>query len=213
MAQAGKTRGPMDYSKSFAFAFAGARAETQEFAPSDDTLLVRQAQQGDTAAFEQLIRHYDQAVLRFALHLTGSAKDARNIYQAALLHAYKNLRSFRFECSFYVWIFRIVANHCLEFLCANQPSNQYRDERTVPDGLRHQNDDADSWAHTALGEQGQRISRALAKLSPRERMVFELKHYHGLRLITVADLLNTTEDTIKNTLFRAVHKLGAELSD
>src|SRR5947207_2432181 len=56
------------------------------------------------------------------------------------------------------------------------------------------------------------IVRALGQLSPRERMVFELKHYHGMRLRTVAGLLNTTEGTIKNTLFRATHKLRGELA-
>ena len=50
-------------------------------------------------------------------------------------------------------------------------------------------------------------------LTPRERTVFELKHYHGLRLRTVAGMLNTTEGTIKNTLFRATHKLRVELAE
>ena len=51
------------------------------------------------------------------------------------------------------------------------------------------------------------------QLSPRERMVFELKHYHGMRLRTVAGMLNTTEGTIKNTLFRATHKLRTQLAE
>jgi len=59
----------------------------------------------------------------------------------------------------------------------------------------------------------QTIVRALGRLSPRERMVFELKHYHGMRLRTVAGMLNTTEGTIKNTLFRATHKLRAQLAE
>ena len=42
----------------------------------DDTMLIREAQRGDRAAFEELVRHYDQAVLRLALHLTGSEHDA-----------------------------------------------------------------------------------------------------------------------------------------
>jgi RNA polymerase sigma-70 factor (ECF subfamily) len=44
-------------------------------------------------------------------------------------------------------------------------------------------------------------------------MVFELKHYHGLRLRTVAGILNSTEGTIKNTLFRATHKLRLQLAN
>jgi RNA polymerase sigma-70 factor, ECF subfamily len=56
------------------------------------------------------------------------------------------------------------------------------------------------------------IVGALARLSPRARMVFELRHYHGLRLRTVAGMLNTTEGTIKNMLFRATHKLRIQLA-
>ena len=56
------------------------------------------------------------------------------------------------------------------------------------------------------------ILLALERLSPRERMVFELKHYHGMPLRTVAGILKTSEGTIKNTLFRATHKLRTQLA-
>ena len=82
----------------------------------DDTSLIREAQQGNRAAFEVLVRHYDHSVLRLALHLTGSETDAQDVYQEAFLKAYKNLGSFRFECSFYTWIYRIVTNLCLDHL-------------------------------------------------------------------------------------------------
>jgi len=84
----------------------------------DDTSLIREAQEGNRAAFEVLVRHYDQSVLRLALHLTGSESDAQDVYQEAFLKAYKNLGSFRFECSFYTWIYRIVTNLCLD-ICGN----------------------------------------------------------------------------------------------
>jgi len=76
----------------------------------DDTMLVREAQRGNRAAFEELVRHYDQAVLRLALHLTGSEHEAQDIYQDAFLKAYKSIGRFRFECSFYTWIYRIVVD-------------------------------------------------------------------------------------------------------
>jgi RNA polymerase sigma-70 factor (ECF subfamily) len=56
------------------------------------------------------------------------------------------------------------------------------------------------------------IQTALATLTPRERTVFELKHYQGLRLRTIGEMLNTTEETAKNTLFRATRKLRTQLS-
>ncbi len=82
----------------------------------DDTMLIREAQRGSRAAFEELVRHYDQAVLRLALHLTGTEHDAQDMYQDAFLKAYKNIGNFRFECSFYTWIYRIVTNLCLDHL-------------------------------------------------------------------------------------------------
>jgi RNA polymerase sigma-70 factor (ECF subfamily) len=57
------------------------------------------------------------------------------------------------------------------------------------------------------------IQAALEALTPRERTVFELKHYHGLRLRTIGEMLNTTEETAKNTLFRATRKLRMHLAE
>jgi RNA polymerase sigma-70 factor, ECF subfamily len=187
----------------------------------DDSLLIRQAQQGNAAAFEELVRQYDRAVLRLAVHLTGSPEDGQDIYQEAFLRAYINLARFRFECSFYTWIYRIVTNLCLDHL--RKKVSRSRDLTTTvsPDGEEEEVLDripdqrpAASPERNFVGRELRRcIQRAMGKLSPRERMVFELKHYHGMRLRTVAGILNTTEGTIKNTLFRATHKLRAQLAE
>ncbi len=187
----------------------------------DDTLLVREAQRGNRAAFEELVRHYDQAVLRLAMHLTGSDHEAQDIYQEAFLKAYKSVGNFRFECSFYTWIYRIVTNLCLDHLRKKQVRKEdapvatdasgepYDILEQVPDARAGANPERDLMRR----ELGTRISHALEKLTPRERMVFELKHYHGLKLRTVGEVLNTTEETAKNTLFRATQKLRGALAD
>jgi RNA polymerase sigma-70 factor (ECF subfamily) len=188
----------------------------------DDTMLIREAQRGNRAAFEELVRHYDQAVLRLALHLTGSEHDAQDIFQDAFLKAYKNVGSFRFECSFYTWIYRIVTNLCLDHL--RKKHSRGRDLNITASAEGEQQEDrldrmpdrrpgASPERSFAGRELQQSILRALSQLSPRERMVFELKHYHGMRLRTVAGMLNTTEGTIKNTLFRATHKLRLRLAE
>ena len=50
----------------------------------------------------------------------------------------------------------------------------------------------------------------MKRLSPRERTVFEMKHYQGLRLRAIGDLLGTSEETVKNSLFRATQKAARE---
>jgi RNA polymerase sigma-70 factor, ECF subfamily len=186
----------------------------------DDTQLIRGAQLGDSAAFEELVRQYDRAVLRLAVHLTGSQEDGQDIYQEAFLRAYVNIGSFRFECSFYTWIYRIVTNLCLDHL--RKRSSRYRDltttissdgeEEQILDRIPDQRAGASPERNMASRELRSSILRAMQRLSPRERVVFELKHYHGLRLRTVAGILNTSEGTIKNTLFRATHKLRTQLA-
>ena len=56
-----------------------------------------------------------------------------------------------------------------------------------------------------------RIAHAMHRLSARERVVFELKHYQGLKLRAIGDALGTTEETVKNSLFRATRKLRLSL--
>ena len=187
----------------------------------DDTMLIREAQRGNRAAFEELVRHYDQAVLRLALHLTGTEQDAQDVYQDAFLKAYKNIGRFRFECSFYTWIYRIVTNLCLDNIRKKQVRKEdapvAKDSEGESFDVLSQVADIRSGANPERDlmrrELGGRISRALEKLTPRERMVFELKHYQGLKLRTVGEMLNTTEETAKNTLFRATQKLRGALAD
>src|SRR6202051_533729 len=78
--------------------------------------LIRAAQRGDQDAFEQLVRAYDQSVLRLAMNLLRSPEDARDVYQEAFLRVYRNLHAFRFDCSFHTWLYRIVTNLCLDQL-------------------------------------------------------------------------------------------------
>jgi len=188
---------------------------------ADDAILIREAQRGNAAAFEELVRQYDRAVLRLAVHLTGSQEDGQDIFQEAFLRAYINLARFRFECSFYTWIYRIVTNLCLDHL--RKKSSRNRDltttispqgeEEEVLDRMPDHRPSASPERSFVGRELRETILRAMGRLSPRERMVFELKHYHGMKLRTVAGILNTTEGTIKNTLFRATHKLRTQLAE
>jgi len=62
-------------------------------------------------------------------------------------------------------------------------------------------------------EIGRKVESALQSLSPRERMVFEMRHYQGMKLRAIGDALGTTEETVKNSLFRATRKLRSQLEE
>src|SRR3974377_62375 len=110
----------------------GATEQTQR--RMNDAELIREAQRGNQAAFEELVRQYDGPVLRLAYHMTRSEQDAQDIYQEAFLKAYRNIGNFRFECSFYTWIYRIVTNLCLDHLRKRQVRKEDSGVVTDSDG-------------------------------------------------------------------------------
>jgi RNA polymerase sigma-70 factor (ECF subfamily) len=187
----------------------------------DERCLVVEAQAGSRTAFEELVRRYDRDVLRLALNLMKRPEDARDVYQEAFLKVYRNLHRFRFECSFYTWLYRIVTNVCLDQLRRRQarPEDQAPEagsahDEGITDFFERQKEQRPTLdpERRLLGQEIQtRIATAMELLSPRERVVFEMKHYQGLKLRAIGDALGTTEETVKNSLFRATRKLRSQL--
>src|SRR6201985_3544268 len=144
---------------------------------TEDDELIREAQRGDRTAFDSLVRRYDQSVLRLALHMLGNEQDAQDVHQEAFLKAYRHLGNFRFECSFYTWLYRIVTNLCLDQL--RRRKSRREDPATVLDAsggemdlLSNVSDDRammNPGRELERKQMGARIAAALDKLTPRER--------------------------------------------
>src|SRR5208337_1283627 len=170
-----------------------AGAVDARFSPQVDSL-IRAAQRGDQDAFEQLVRAHDQSVLRLAMNLLRSPEDARDVYQEAFLRVYRNLDTFRFDCSFQTWLYRIVTNICLDHLRKRKVRKEEPAVVETGDGPLDRLDSFEEEAPHADPERSawnrqlkDRIDRALEDLSPRERMVFELRHYQGMRLRSIGE--------------------------
>jgi len=186
----------------------------------DEAELIRAVQRGDQSAFEALVRSYDQGVLGLAMNLLRSPEDAQDAYQEAFLRVYKNIHSFRFDCSFYTWLYRIVTNICLDHLRKRKIRKEEPAMVETSDGPidrtygMEEDRAAGDPERTMLNRQlSSRIYSALEKLTPRERIVFELRHYQGMRLRAIGEILDTTEEAAKNCLFRATQKMRAGLGD
>jgi RNA polymerase sigma-70 factor (ECF subfamily) len=182
--------------------------------------LIRAAQGGDHDAFEQLVRLYDRDVLRLATNLLRSPEDARDVYQEAFLRVYRSLGSFRFDCSFHTWLYRIVTNICLDLM---RKRKVRKEESAVVvtaegpvdrmDSFEEETPAADPERSTWNRELKGRLEAALRGLTSRERMVFELRHYQGLRLRNIGEILGSSEEAAKNCLFRATQKMRSVLGD
>src|SRR5437879_9598358 len=142
--------------------------------------LIRAAQGGDQDAFEQLVRTYDQSVLRLAMNLLRSQEDARDVYREAFLRVYRNLHAFRFDCSFHTWLYRIVTNICLDQLRKRKVRKEESAVVETPEGpidrmdafeevAAHADPERSTWNH----ELKRRIENALQDLTPREGRGFD----------------------------------------
>ena len=199
---------------------AGVTAVAAAAVQMDESALIRAAQNGDARAFEELVRMYDQNVLRLALNLLRSPEDANDIYQEAFLRVFKNLHTFRFDCSFHTWLYRIVTNLCLDAL---RKRKVRKEEGTVVetregildrmDTIEEDRADGNPQRRLLSRELRNKIHAVLTGLTPRERMVFEMRHYQGMRLRAIGESLGTSEEAAKNCLFRATQKMRSALGD
>ena len=187
---------------------------------STEVDLIRAAQRGDAGAFEQLVRSHDHNILRMAFNLLRSEEDARDIYQEVFLRVYRNLPKFRFDCSFNTWLYRIVANLCLDQLRKRkvrkeEPASFQSDGGEVDrfQFVPEQRADVDPQRQFMSGEVNSRVQEVLGHLTPRERVVFEMRHFQGMRLRAIGQSLGVTEEAAKNCLFRATQKMRAALGD
>ncbi len=187
---------------------------------TDEQSLIRAAQGGDSAAFEQLVRSYDANVLRMAYNLLHSEEDARDVYQEAFLRVYRKLPDFRFDCAFSTWLYRIVANLCLDQIRKRKVRKEEAASVETPGGevdrlqfIPERRADVDPQRQLMSTEVNNRIQEVLSRLTPRERLVFEMRHYQGMRLRAIGESLGVTEEAAKNCLFRATQKMRAALGD
>lgn len=179
-----------------------------------ETELIEQSKIGDFWAFEQLIYRYDKEVLTIVARFTKNSDDAKDIYQETFIRVFKGLNTFQFKSEFSTWLYRIAMNVCL--------SHKEKKKRTATVSI---DDDGDETIEKYLVSSDQtdariegneitdRIESALHSLSPKQKMVFTLRHYQDYKLKEIAAMMNCAEGTVKKYLFEATQKMRIHLHD
>jgi RNA polymerase sigma-70 factor (ECF subfamily) len=155
-----------------------------------------------------------------ALNLLHSEEDARDVYQEAFLRVYRNLPRFRFDCSFSTWLYRIVTNLCLDQIRKRKVRKEEPASVSTDNGeinrfqfVAEERADVDPQRQLMSAEVNARVQDVLGRLTPRERLVFEMRHFQGMRLRSIGEALGVSEEAAKNCLFRATQKMRTALGD
>lgn len=189
---------------------------TSDMAGMPDEVLVKAAQQGDMASFEELVaRHRDKMYAR-AFSIVRNEEEAMDLSQEAWIKAWQRLRQFEGESSFTTWLTRITINLCLDQLRRNQ--------RFRTDPLPESQDDPAAWERLLppvwtnpterleRHEIRQRIDEAMAQLSEAHRTVLILHEFEGLEYKEIAEHVGISIGTVMSRLFYARRRLAQLLA-
>ncbi len=189
--------------------------------------LIIKAKEGCIRSFEQLIQKTDRKMLSLAAGLSSTHDEAEDIYQEAMLTAYKALPNFRMQSRFSTWLYRIVVNTAISsrrklrnkinsLIYGHSTEGKFEENDSKIQGYENYApargiEEPDS---IMINQQlGQAISNALSSLSEKERIAFVLAHQQELRIIDTAKIMQCSDGAVKNYLFRARRKMQVALQE
>jgi RNA polymerase sigma-70 factor (ECF subfamily) len=174
----------------------------------NESQLVAKAQSGDEEAFELLVRAHQRYVFNLAYRLLGDRSEAEDVAQETFVRAWRGLPSFRAECRFATWLYRIARNVCLNRL------PQLQAELRQTDVLGHTVACPDPTPGDVLDAKERRefLHAELARLPAKYRLVLTLRYLQGFSYAEIAEVLNLPLGTVKTHLYRGREALAARLA-
>ncbi len=190
-----------------------------EYAVKDEKELINESQSGDLTAFDELIRRHHSRIYATVYHMTSNREDTDDLTQETFLKAYKALRSFKGDSSFYTWIYRIAVNKTINFL-------KQRRKKTAQLSLNEIDLSGEGRGpilefiseHTPrrdvrLSELQTKLNEAMQKLSEVHRLVVTLHDIQGMPHEEIGKIMDCNTGTVRSRLFYARQQLQAHLSD
>ena len=190
--------------------------------PSDpDRDLVSRCQRKQPAAFEELVRRYQDRVFNLCFRFLREREVAEEIAQDVFVAVYKHVEGFKGDSKFSTWLFRVVANHChnkSKYL--RRRKHKQQDSIDAPlegedgDLKRELPDDPDRSPEELAGRRGlnEMIQSAISELDDDHRVIVLLRDVEDMSYEEIGSILGLPEGTVKSRLHRARNELRAKLS-
>jgi RNA polymerase sigma-70 factor, ECF subfamily len=172
----------------------------------DDHRLIADCLKGETAAFGELVRRYQDRLFNTVFRLVDSAEDAQDVVQEAFLHAYQSLDRFKGDAQFFTWLYRIAVNSAISLKRKQRTVVSLHVDREGQGGVPEPHDVSErSQPDLALerADEERRIQTALNRISPEHRAVLILKDLEDQKYETMAEILQVPIGTIRSRLHRA----------
>jgi RNA polymerase sigma-70 factor (ECF subfamily) len=183
----------------------------------DETTLVAQSREGDTAAFAELVRRYEGKIFRLAQHVTQNREDAEDVLQETFMKAYEHLDQFQGNSKFYTWIVRIAVNQALMKLRRRKTDKSVSLDETIDTGEDTMVREIAAWDEDpeqrfSRDELGGILDSAVQSLEPPYRSVFTLRDIDELSTEETAEALGLSVPAVKSRLLRARLQLREKLT-
>ena len=182
---------------------------SEKTAANSEESLIRSARRGETQSFSALVEAYQEKMIHVAYSFLGNWEDARDVAQEGFVKAYQSLHSFNERSRFSTWLYRIVINHCKDFL-RRKRARPYEEGSDLLESLQARDRSAQ---HQLMDRELEaEIYRALNQLPFQQRSVFTLRYLEGLKLEEIAESLDLSTGTVKAHLWQAGQKMRQILS-
>jgi RNA polymerase sigma-70 factor (ECF subfamily) len=182
---------------------------SKELHPDDDPVLIRQSIQGDLSAFRTLVERHQSYVYGLAFRSVLHREDAEDIVQDTFIKVWLNLRYFDFRGKFTTWVYRIVANLCIDRLRSTKrfASGIVASEESNPLWVIRQ----DEMKKVEEKDLAEHIKILADQLSPKQRMVFILRDLQDLSVEEVSQVMQISEGSVKTNLYHARNAIRLNL--
>lgn len=196
-----------------------AESSRPEAAPEiHESELVKRARRGDLAAYDDLVRRYQERIYATIYHMTSNHEDANDLAQETFIKAFQALKSFKGGSSFYTWVYRIAVNKTLNFLKSRKNRTHFS-LNDVDFNAEHNPDlvalisDKTPRREAGLTELQEKLNEAMQQLSEQHRLVVTLHDVQGLPHEEIAQIMDCNVGTVRSRLFYARQQLQGFLAD